>query len=346
MKFSVLIPVYNAERYIERCVEGVLRQQAKEIEIVLVDDGSTDESGAICDRLAGTYPQTVRVIHQNNQGQLAARWNGIRAASGEYCLFLDADDALSDGCFAEMREMLDWHGEPDLLLYSYVYAYPDGSIRYADKIADGERVFTDKTSLYRMFFEGFLLNPVWTKLVRRDVLLRQTIDIDQYTVLRCAEDRLFSMEIISQAETVVYCDRCWYRYQITPNSVTRQFSPQSIGRFNETILYDITLQYMRRWGLDTAEWIERYEAQMVGSTVHTFNRFYEGVTRSERRDVVDYDWLQMLPASVAERVADNSYISEAMKRYWMWIVRKKRLPIAVSSWKKWVRKKYKTRLIR
>ena len=98
MKVSVIIPVYNVRLYLERCVQSVLRQTYKDLEIILVDDGSKDNSGELCDQLA-LSDQRIRVIHQENQGLSGARNTGIRQATGEYIIFLDSDDEwlLSDG---------------------------------------------------------------------------------------------------------------------------------------------------------------------------------------------------------------------------------------------------------
>ena len=93
--FSVIIPAYNCEKYIADAVKSVCRQPVKDMEIIIVDDGSTDSTGEICARLAGESRQ-ITVIHQENRGASAARNAGIRKASGEYILFLDADDAYVD----------------------------------------------------------------------------------------------------------------------------------------------------------------------------------------------------------------------------------------------------------
>ena len=90
---SVIVPVYNAEKYLRRCVESIQRQTYPNIEILLVDDGSEDESGRLCDRLAGEDPR-IRVIHKKNGGQASARNAGLRQAEGELIGFADNDDVL------------------------------------------------------------------------------------------------------------------------------------------------------------------------------------------------------------------------------------------------------------
>ena len=95
MTFSVVIPVYNVKDYLEKCIDSVLAQTSDDTEIILVDDGSTDgESGQICDRYAEKHPDQIRVIHQNNRGVSSARNSGIRAATGEFIVFIDGDDYI------------------------------------------------------------------------------------------------------------------------------------------------------------------------------------------------------------------------------------------------------------
>ena len=95
MKFSILVPVYNVEKYLEQCIDSLLDQTySEEYEIILVDDGSTDSSGSICDGYEERYPDKVKVIHKENGGLSDARNVGMAAATGEYIAFVDSDDWL------------------------------------------------------------------------------------------------------------------------------------------------------------------------------------------------------------------------------------------------------------
>ena len=96
LKFSVLIPIYNTEKYLEECLQSVLNQTYQDFEIIIVDDGSTDSSGALCDDYQKDYPEKIKVIHNKNQGQLASRCIASQQAKGQYCIFMDADDLLID----------------------------------------------------------------------------------------------------------------------------------------------------------------------------------------------------------------------------------------------------------
>ena len=124
MLVSIIIPVYNVAKYLRDCVHSVQCQTHKEIEILLVDDGSTDDSGLICERLA-TEDEHIKVVHQTNQGLSAARNTGINHATGEYLAFLDGDDEylLADGL-----QRLVWKAEEthaDVILFQGVDVYPN-----------------------------------------------------------------------------------------------------------------------------------------------------------------------------------------------------------------------------
>lgn len=123
MKFSVIIPVYNVHAYLQRCIESVQAQTYKMLEIVLVDDGSTDESGELCDKLAA-QDSRIHVIHKQNGGLSDARNAGLKVATGEYVLFLDSDDVwlLPDGL--ERIEAALKRNPTDMLLFKRVDLYP------------------------------------------------------------------------------------------------------------------------------------------------------------------------------------------------------------------------------
>lgn len=344
MKFSIIVPVYNAEKYISETIEQTLKQNNDNYEIVLIDDGSMDNSSRLCDRFAEEYPQKIRVIHQQNQGQLVARCNGISAARGEYCLFLDADDALPDNCLEEIQRLLEKYDDPDMVIYSFRYENSDGTTRPAKKICEGEKLFTDKTELYKLFFTSTLLNNVWTKLVKREVLLHCEIDVERYKNLRCSEDRLHSMEMLTQAKCVVYTDQAWYLYRLVADSVTRKFAPSAIDRFNDSILYDITSDYLKKWQLELPEWKIRMDAQWANGMLYIFDLFYTHC--AEKKSVMAYDWNSFLPSEVQTNYFKNPYINEIRKQYLTWILEKNRLRIDFYIWKRETRKKLKAMLKR
>ena len=127
-KVSIIVPVYNAEKYLQECVESVLCQTLSDIELILVDDGSSDGSKELCDELAKNHSGTcLRVIHQANSGVSAARNAGIRAAEGEFLLFTDSDDYVEPD-YLEKMAALQENSDADLVLCGYHHLYDGADI--------------------------------------------------------------------------------------------------------------------------------------------------------------------------------------------------------------------------
>lgn len=105
--FSLIVPIYKVEAYLPKCIDSVLAQTCQDYELLLVDDGSPDNSGAICDEYAAKHPDKIRVIHQANGGAGAARNHGISVSTGEYLLFLDGDDYLSEHLLSDLKKAME-----------------------------------------------------------------------------------------------------------------------------------------------------------------------------------------------------------------------------------------------
>ena len=170
MKLSYIVPVYNMEKYLIRCVESLVRQKMSDCEILLIDDGSTDLSSRYCDELQESR-QCIRVIRQENQGLAAARNTGLRAAAGDYILFVDADDWLAADTAERMYQeaaALDL----DVGVGDFTYVFEDGSVRANEK----KPVHFELPVPGRMFFLQSMktrtaLKAVWKSIYRRSFLL-------------------------------------------------------------------------------------------------------------------------------------------------------------------------------
>ena len=196
--FSVVIPAYNCEKYLENAVDSVRRQSCGDIEIILVDDGSEDSTGKICDRLTGE-DESVRVIHQENRGASAARNAGIRAAEGEYVLFLDADDIYAENAIDSVL-LAECGKGYDVILCSSLNANADRDRYGIDmKVRDGK-------------FAGRRAFPItghfasW--LYKRKLLLDNHIWFDEG--IRLNEDEAFKMKAMYAAERIRTMEKFLY----------------------------------------------------------------------------------------------------------------------------------------
>ena len=313
LKFSVLIPVYNTEKYLEECLHSVLNQTYQDFEIVIVDDGSTDNSSVICDKYQNSNPNKVKVIHQQNQGQLASRCNAIQAASGEYVIFIDADDLLIENALETINQRLVAYQKPDMLVYSFYYESDNGSKRKADKLFEEGSV--DLSEVKKLFFTGTGMNNVWTKAVKREVALCNGFDFSPFFSLRCAEDKFHSMVMVDVCKTVAYIYEPLYQYRLFYGSTTRTYNASNINKYNTSVLYSEEKEYLLRWGLNTESWFHRFQARQVAYLVFVFDLFYMNVKRTTRPLIFEYQWGSFLPKEIdINEIKKNDMIPDNQKQ--------------------------------
>lgn len=206
---SLIMPVYNAERWLRDSIDSALNQTFRDIELIIVDDGSTDDSAAICDDYA-LRDVRVRVIHQANGGEGAARQTGLSAVTGRWVIHCDADDRL----------------EPTMIEEMHAHAAATGAdmvwcdIRFDD--AGGSRLSSQAVTrqsvavLVEALTEGRVMGTVWNKLIRREVAQSVNFDI----TLRCCEDLIYCVELLVKNPDikVAYLPRALYRYRQNPES--------------------------------------------------------------------------------------------------------------------------------
>lgn len=209
MKLSVIIPVYNAAQYLDRCMESlVVASEESSCEILLVDDGSTDGSLGICERWARNYPNVVSVIHQENMGVSSARNKGIEAAEGEYLAFVDADDYVCDGFIADMMGAME--NETDFVLFDYERKEGESAAVIVPGIKPGT------ITAARMLVLTCESNSPCARLYKRAVADGARFPSGQ----SLGEDLIFNLKFLERAKTSCYVAKTVYTYEHNPRSRT------------------------------------------------------------------------------------------------------------------------------
>ncbi|MBE5921846.1 MAG: glycosyltransferase family 2 protein [Lachnospiraceae bacterium] len=349
MKFSILVPVYNVEQYLEQCIQSVLNQTYQNFELILVDDGSADDSGRICDKFAELYPGKIFVVHKKNQGLISARRVGILKATGEFSVFVDSDDFIELNLLETLAGYLNRDNYIDMLLYSFQY--------YRNEKKEGRfrKVFTDgtiwdnenKKELYEKLIYSSDITSIWTKCIRTSVLKEDPTDYVQYYGKNMAEDLLQSLYPLTAARKVAYTEKMLYNYRINDESISRSFRPETIQSKNTIHVYEKILEYLSEWGMDDEEIREKLKARWFNDVMYMMTKYYEGASKKEERQkVVSFDWDTLLPKGSND--ATNNYANVQYKKlYYLWKKReinaidryflKKKCYQKIKSWKKVLR---------
>lgn len=312
MKFSVLIPVYNVEKFIEECLDSVLSQTFTDFEMILVDDGSTDSSGEICDSYA-LKDERIRVIHKENQGLISARRVGIREAKGDFCVFVDSDDKVKPELLSTLNYYIEKFNS-DMVLYTFAY-YDGKETKSRDKQLFGDgRLFEgdSKKELYEEFIAGPNYYAIWTKCIETCILKSDPINYAEYYSFNMSEDVLQSIYPLTKAERIVFADKELYLYRYNPGSISHSMSADTIYKKNTSHVFALMRAYLRKWKIDDSEHIKKLEAAQFGYAMYTFSEYYKAAKKHDRKKVVDFNWDSFL----SSEFKPNEYCSELHKWFY------------------------------
>lgn len=208
---SIIVPVFNVEEYLARCIDSLISQTYKNIEIILIDDGSTDNSPSICDEYANLY-SNIRVIHQINMGLSGARNSGLEVAKGEYVTFVDSDDWLSsDMIDINLKNMDD--AAADIGITHYYGAFPDGKLKNNVAI-DSKMTFSSQEALKLFLFPGYLSVTAWGKVYKKSLW-----DEVKFEQGKLHEDQYTTYLLLDKAAKIIFDPSPKYYYYQRPGSI-------------------------------------------------------------------------------------------------------------------------------
>ncbi len=230
---SVIIPIYNAEKYLPRCLDSIINQTYSNLEIILINDGSSDASGNICDSYA-KEDSRVKVIHQSNAGVSAARNAGLDIATGDYISFVDPDDWIESNMYEVLVGTIQGK-EIDILRFN---AYRKGEIinklpfrgEYSNKELE-EKILLPLIGAEK-FGGMFILGVLWLHLYKREVIEDNHIRFNPQ--LRRCEDRLFTLSSVIHAKSILFVDEVLYHYEVYDNSLSNRYDPE---RWEQELIY-------------------------------------------------------------------------------------------------------------
>ena len=217
-KISVIVPVYKVERYLSACLDSLMAQTMKEVEFILVDDGSPDRCGAVCEEYAAKDPR-FRVFHTENHGLSAARNFGMEKARGDYLMFADSDDWVSPEFCSAAYDKAAEH-DADLVMFDFKRMKGNREVRRQEKPqAPGPKTREEAIGLIL----GWNSNYAWNKFYKRELF-----DGVRYPENRVYEDIVTTYKLVYNAEQIWYMDRVLYYYRIREGSITQEKNREGV----------------------------------------------------------------------------------------------------------------------
>lgn len=236
-EFSVIVPIYKVEPYLPQCIDSILAQTYADFELILVDDGSPDNCGKICDAYAAKDTR-IQVIHKPNGGLVSARKAGVQRTNGEYILYVDGDDYIGVDHLKAIHDVIEEYN-PDMVAFGFTLVRDDSTITrtFVNDLPDGKLYSTQEKGFYDGLVynrkkgesnQGILFPSIWAKAARREIIAPHILSVPDEIVM--GEDVAMTNAALCDCRTVYVSSACGYRYRSNASSMTNTFRRDMLRR--------------------------------------------------------------------------------------------------------------------
>ncbi len=289
MHFSIIIPVYNVEAYLSQCLDSVLSQSFTDFELIIVDDGSTDECPGICDQYADQDSRAV-VIHKTNGGLSDARNAGMKMARGDYIVFLDSDDYWDGSeCLSDLHEAIK--DDPDIVLFMAKKLF-DSSGRVVNSGKSFHSINADwdcpSELLLQLVKHDLFRCSAWCKTIRRDLLVDNRIEFEKGIL---SEDIPWYLRIILHAKRYAFVDRDFYVYRQRPGSITKSLTLKNLRDFIYVIKICVERAQQYEIPNDLRLVSFAYLAKEFSQLLIVYAQIDDGNKMKYKEEIISYAWL-------------------------------------------------------
>ncbi|RTZ00903.1 glycosyltransferase [Flavobacterium sp. RSP49] len=299
LQVSIVVPVYNAHKYLHKCIDSILDQTFLDFELLLVNDGSLDGSAEICEEYA-QKDSRVKVCHIPNSGVSAARNKGIELASGIHIAFVDADDWIENFFLERFYEILR-HDEIDLIVCGYCYEYVSNKPRHCYSLSDQKA--KTKNQLGQVIPEleyNRMISTVWGKLYRRDIIVNNKLSFD--TTISFGEDTIFTWSYLFLVNSIAVTDTIGYHYvQYDEITLTKKLYGCDITKKTRDKSYELRIQIFEKYDLfSNNRFLNAIQGEYIMMSILANLSMYNLAFRKVKKERYE-NWLEL---------ANNSYLQD------------------------------------
>lgn len=282
IKFSVIVPLYNCEKYIKECIDSILGQQYTNFELVVVNDGSTDNSREIVQTYAD---ERIRIIDKENGGLLHARLTGLKEAKNDYIVFVDADDRISSTLLEDLARYFS--NGIDCVIYKLKEFSETGEKEASQGVFPDKTIFEkdDRKKLLKLLFTTGRINSIVCKAFKKVLIPIQ--EMEEYPRIAIGEDGLFSLHLLENYTNLIYLDCAYYQYRQSSQSMTHKlrFSNYTDNVFRFKLYYQLASKHFEDGLEDIIFEIDRVFFTMIISTLIKPRAYFEN--KADYSDIVN-----------------------------------------------------------
>lgn len=289
---SIIIPVYNVEKYVGEALKSVLAQTYKDFEVIVVDDCGTDRSMKVVEEIAEKSPCVHILHHERNRGLSAGRNTGIEAAKGDWLYFFDSDDILAPDCINNLVSLAEAHREIDMIVGQYD-EFKDGEAYHQARFKQQGGIYSD--DVIGAYIEGKIPTTAWNKLIRKDFLVSNKLYFEEGLV---HEDALWSFQTLCLARKVVVSDAVTYHYLQRPGSLDKQKNA-TLHSTHYNKVYCLQSKFVFEHGLQKDirlyRFIEKYRYQLLTDVCMEDAQYARSLYHETRQYPYWSRWHRFLP---------------------------------------------------
>ena len=279
MKISIIVPIYNVEKYIKKCINSLLNQTYKDIEIILVEDGSPDNCRNICDEY-GAKDKRINVIHQKNEGVSAARNNGTNIATGEYIMYVDGDDYIEKTACEELVKIINKY-KADIICFNCNKIDLNGKKIIGKVYANS---YTDTGNVDVLTYEQAMIDNLYRNKIRYEpwnkIYKKELVNKVKFPLGMLAEDFATFYKFLQKSNKIVHYDRCLYNYVIREGSTMNK---KDIKLYVDTYSTDKKMYLILNEICKEKEDINELEKRYFNSLAKTYTKLYREKDRNYAR---------------------------------------------------------------
>lgn len=307
MMVSFVVPVYNVEKYLRQCVESILCQTYSDLEIILVDDGSTDNSPLLCDQMAEEYNR-IKVIHKPNGGLSDARNAGVAIAKGEYIVFVDSDDFwLSKEGLQQLMKEAKTHGECDFIGFNCSYYYPSTGnyFKWTPYTEALEYPLNGSEALKLLNTSGTIPMSACLKLISRRFLVENKLF---FKIGQIGEDTPWFINVLDKCNKCMFVNLYIYSYrQNVSGSITNSRGERSFNSLLDIVQEELHLIDNRSFSSEAKDALRSFLAYEVSILMASINKLPESKRWNARKDLRDLTWLFNYKQNPKVRMVNKVY---------------------------------------